>query len=82
LANELRVIETIGPSPIPPWVVSKKLAAPLRRQIRQILLDLHLIPRGHAALAHAQLAKFVEAEDRDYDPIRRMARQAERVLLA
>ena len=82
LADELRVVETIGPSPIPPWVVSNKLAAGLRQQIRQILLHLHLNPRGHAALAHAQLAKFIEAEDRDYDPIRRMARQAERVLLA
>ncbi|HET9917312.1 MAG TPA: PhnD/SsuA/transferrin family substrate-binding protein, partial [Candidatus Binatia bacterium] len=44
-ADELRVVETIGPSPIPPWVVSKTLAAPLRRQIRQILLHLHLNPR-------------------------------------
>jgi hypothetical protein len=33
-------------------------------------------------LARAQLAKFISAEDRDYDPIRRMARAAERVLLA
>ena len=82
LADELRVVETIGPSPIPPWVVSQKLSAGLRQQIRQILLHLHLNPRGHAALARAQMAKFIEAEDRDYDPIRRMARQAERVLLA
>lgn len=82
LADELRVVEILGPSPIPPWVVSKKLAAPLRRQIRQIFLHLHSNIPGHAALAHAQLAKFIPAEDRDYDPIRRMARQAERVLLA
>ena len=24
--HELRVIETIGPSPIPPWVISQKIA--------------------------------------------------------
>ena len=82
LANELRVIEAIGPSPIPPWVASKKLASPLRRQIRQVLLHLHRNPAGQAALAQARLEKFLEAEDRDYDPIRRMAREAERVLLA
>lgn len=80
--DELRVIETIGPSPIPPWVVSTKLSADLRCQIRQLLLKLHLLPRGRAALAQAQLAKFISAEDRDYDPIRRMARVAESVLLA
>lgn len=82
LRDELRVIETIGPSPIPPWVVSTKLSADLRCQIRQLLLELHLIPRGRAALAQAQLAQFISAEDRDYDPIRRMARVAESVLLA
>jgi len=82
LAHELRVIETIGPSPIPPWVVSKKLATGLRQQIRQVLLHLHLNPLGQAALARAQMAKFISSRDRDYDPIRRMARQAERVLLA
>ncbi len=82
LRDELRVIETIGPSPIPPWVVSTKLSVDVRCQIRQVLLELHLIPRGRAALARAQLAKFISAEDRDYDPIRRMARAAERVLLA
>jgi hypothetical protein len=37
---------------------------------------------GRAALARAQMAKFISAQDRDYDPVRRMARQAERVLLA
>ena len=82
LRDELRVIETIGPSPIPPRVVSTKLSADLRCQIRQLLLELHLLPRGRAALLLAQLAKFISAEDRDYDPIRRMARVAESVLLA
>jgi hypothetical protein len=37
---------------------------------------------GQAALAQAQLAKFTVAHDRDYDPIRRMARKAAPVLLA
>ena len=80
--DELRVIETIGPSPIPPWVISKKLAAGLRQQSARCLLYLHLNPLGRAALARAQMAKFIVAQDRDYDPIRRMARKAERVLLA
>jgi phosphonate transport system substrate-binding protein len=82
LADELRVIETIGPSPIPPWVISKKLPASFRSEIRQTLLDLHLSAPGQAVLESAQIARFVCADDRDYDPIRRMARNAAAVLLA
>jgi len=82
LNDRLRVIDTIGPSPIPPWVVSKKLSRSLRAKIRQLFLRLHLSPIGRNALARAHLAKFTLAHDRDYDPIRRMARNAERVLLA
>jgi phosphonate transport system substrate-binding protein len=82
LNDQLRVIATIGPSPIPPWVISKKLSGRLRAQIRQTFLRLHLSPLGQAALAHGHFAKFTVAHDRDYDPIRRMARKAEQVLLA
>ena len=82
LADQLRVIDTIGPSPIPPWVISKRLPERLRSRVRQLLLHLHLQPRGRDALAGAQLATFTSARNRDYDPIRRMARKAERVLLA
>lgn len=82
LDDELRVIETIGPSPIPPWVISKKLSGSFRAQVRQAMLKLHLSPLGQAVLARAQLDKFTFAHDRDYDPIRGMARQAEQVLLA
>lgn len=82
LAGALRVIDTIGPSPIPPWVVSKKLSAELREEIRQLLLALHRTAHGKWMLARAGLAKFIFANDRDYDPIRRMARNADAVLLA
>lgn len=82
LASELRVIDTIGPSPIPPWVISKELPDSFRSQIRQTLLDLHLSAPGRAVLERAQIARFVCAVDRGYDPIRRMARNAAAVLLA
>jgi ABC-type phosphate/phosphonate transport system substrate-binding protein len=38
--------------------------------------------RGRALLRRAGLGRFVAAEDRDYDPIREMAKKAERVSLA
>jgi phosphonate transport system substrate-binding protein len=82
LMRELRVIDTIGPSPIPPWVISTTLPVGVRRQVRQLLLELHRSAYGRAVLARAFMARFLSAEDRDYDPIRRMARSAEAVLLA
>jgi len=82
LADKLRVVETIGPSPIPPWVVSTNMSDVTRCRVRQVLLNLHSASRGESALAHTQLAKFIPAYDRDYDPIRRRTRQTQAVLLA
>jgi ABC-type phosphate/phosphonate transport system substrate-binding protein len=76
------VIETIGPSPIPPWVISKQVPLDLRCELRSILLDLALQQRGREILARGRIARFIAAHDADYDPIRRMARKAERVMLA
>jgi phosphonate transport system substrate-binding protein len=70
LAHQFRVIETLGPSPIPPWIISLKLPQELRKQLRQILLEMHLDLRGKAALANGQLSRFVAATDTDYQSIR------------
>lgn len=82
LAEEIRVIDTIGPSPMPPWVISRQVPAKLRDDIRTLLLGMHTEPFGRVMLARARLDRFVEAADRDYDPIRVMARKAEQVSLA
>jgi len=37
---------------------------------------------GPGGIAPVRMAKFISVQDRDYDPIHRMARAAERVLLA
>jgi phosphonate transport system substrate-binding protein len=70
LAQHVRVIESIGPSPIPPWVVSRKLPLELRRRLRQLLLNMHLDPVGQAALASGRLSRFVPAIDSNYQSIR------------
>ncbi|HTF92380.1 MAG TPA: PhnD/SsuA/transferrin family substrate-binding protein, partial [Verrucomicrobiae bacterium] len=41
LARQISVIETIGPSPIPPWVISKEVPEKRRRALRTLLLDMH-----------------------------------------
>jgi phosphonate transport system substrate-binding protein len=79
LAREIRVIETLGPSPIPPWVASKRLPAALRGELRDLLLCLHMEPCGRELLARAGFERFVTADDRDYNPIRVMAAKAEQV---
>jgi phosphonate transport system substrate-binding protein len=77
LAEQIRVIKNLGPSPIPPWVISRKAAANLRGDVRALLLCVHGDASGRRMLARAGLERFVEAHDRDYDAIRVMARKAE-----
>ena len=81
LADEIRVIDTLGPSPIPPWVISRHVAASQRHALRQLLAELHLDPIGRDILADGRLLGFTAAGDHHYDPIRAMAYKAERVSL-
>jgi phosphonate transport system substrate-binding protein len=79
IAERIRVIDTLGPSPIPPWVISHRVSKTLRRDLRDLLLGMEQSPRGLAILAHGRIERFTESLDSDYDPIRRMAKAAERV---
>jgi phosphonate transport system substrate-binding protein len=82
LAARVRVIETLGPSPIPPAVISTAVPEPLRMALRRALLGIHQSSAGQPILEQASIERFVPIRDRDYDVIRRMARQAERAPLA
>jgi phosphonate transport system substrate-binding protein len=81
IAHQIRVIGTLGPSPIPPWVISATVATSIRRDVRALLLDMHRDPSGLRVLADGRIDRFVTARDRDYDPIRQMARAAESINL-
>ncbi len=76
IAGQIRVIETFGPSPIPPWVVSRNVPADLRKSLLEILTEMITDPGGQSILRKARMARFVPISDRDYDPIRAMARIA------
>ena len=80
LKTELRVIETFGPSPIPPWVVTTNVPPQLRQAIRQVFWHMHETVEGQEILAQGQIMKMVQVKDRDYDPIRDMARVADQVI--
>jgi len=73
LARSLRVVESWGPSPAPPWVMSRRLPAAMRRDLRCVVLSMHREPDGRALLKHACMARFASVSDADYDPIRDMA---------
>jgi phosphonate transport system substrate-binding protein len=81
LQDEIRVIGTLGPSPMPPWVMQKNLAPELRAGLRDTLLAMHHDTAGARILAQWGIAHFAAIDDPIYDPIRSMARQADGVRL-
>jgi phosphonate transport system substrate-binding protein len=81
LRRDLRVIATLGPSPIPPLVVSRALPAALRGELRQAVLHMHRDPQGAQVLEKGRVHHYVPVQDGDYDPIRMMASVAAAVAL-
>ncbi len=81
LQEDLRVVTTLGPSPIPPWVVWQRVPPEVRSAVRELLLHMHQDPHGRTLLMAARVARFVHVDDHDYDPIRQMASEAARVTL-
>lgn len=82
LASRLRVVETLGPSTIPPAVIAADVPEAVREAIRSALLRMHSEEAGRRLLGEFMLARYVPVRDADYDDIRRMAREAESVSLA
>lgn len=72
LQKRFRIIDTLGPSPIPPWVIRGDAPPALSEKIRQTLLTMHQHRRGEAVLARHGAARFTAVTDTDYDVIRHM----------
>lgn len=73
IRSQIRIIDTLGPSPIPPLVILKAVPQPIRDQIRHLLTRMHENENGRQLLAIGHLRKFVPVTDADYDDIRQMA---------
>jgi phosphonate transport system substrate-binding protein len=82
LAAQLRVVDSIGPSPMPPWVVAQQVPAEVRQAIRQLMLAMSGDAEGQAILASAGIRRFVTVADGDYDKIRAILRTAARVTVS
>lgn len=79
LREKLRIVEVLGPSPIPPWVINTQVSTELREAIKRVFWTMHMTAEGQEILAAGQIDRMVGVTDQDYDRIREMARKAERV---
>lgn len=79
LRERIRIVEILGPSPIPPWVVTRDLPDSLRDSLRTVFLEMHQDEAGRAILREGMIARFVPVSDQNYDPIREMERIAQTV---
>jgi phosphonate transport system substrate-binding protein len=72
LANELCVIEFLGPSTIQPVVVSRRLPRAVKSKLRRTFMSLTDDPVARQPLDAALVERFVPVCDRDYDDLRGM----------
>lgn len=76
LKEQIRIIDTFGPSPIQPVVADKNMTDSLKADIQTILLAIGQDESTKAELAKGIFKCFVRVVDSDYDPIREMLAQA------
>ncbi len=72
LASQLRIIDSIGPSPIQPVVVARHIPDQLKAAIQTILIEIGHDPAAKAHLARGFVEGFASVADSDYDAIRTM----------
>jgi phosphonate transport system substrate-binding protein len=77
LTGKLRVVDMLGPSGIPPVVISKRLDNELKCRLREALITMHLDDCGAEVLRKGLIEQFVAVEDEDYGTIREMLEKVE-----
>lgn len=70
LQDALRVLAVLGPNPMPPWVVSRRVAPATRARLRELFTAMHADNAGRAILQAGGIARFVAVTDVDYGPTR------------
>lgn len=71
-AAQIRVIDMLGPSTIPPVVVAKSVDAELKRQIQEALVTLHHDDHAVSQLHKGSIERFVPITNEHYQDIRDM----------
>jgi phosphonate transport system substrate-binding protein len=77
VADRVRVLESLGPSSIPPVIARSNLPEGVRQELRRHLLAMHEDPEGRRILDQALLQRFVRVDDSSYDDIRERKHRAE-----
>ncbi|HEY6287801.1 MAG TPA: PhnD/SsuA/transferrin family substrate-binding protein [Ktedonobacteraceae bacterium] len=77
LSSRLRVVEVLGPSSIPPIVVSKRLDDELKCKMQEALVTMHLDNCGAKGLREGLIERFVMVTDEDYGDLRGMLDRVE-----
>lgn len=72
LAEQLRVIASLGPSTIQPLAAASHLSKALKQDIQTIFAEIHRDPAGRTVLDRGFIDHFVSVSDPDYDDIRAM----------
>ncbi len=82
LRGNIRVIDTLGPSPIPPWVMHKDLPSALKQSLHSLFVGMDDDAEGREILRTWGMARFDPIDDAAYDPIRTMSADAASVRLS
>ena len=75
----MRVVDVLGPSSIPPVVVSRRLDNELKCKLQDALITMHLDNCGARQLREGLIERLVAVRDEDYDNIREMLEKVEGV---
>jgi len=79
IAAKIRIIDSLGPSTIPPLVVARKLDENLKYQIRKALTSMHEESDTMKELHKGCITCFAPIYDEDYNDIRAMFKQTQQV---
>lgn len=77
VADRVRVVESLGPTGIPPVVARSGLPEGVRQELRRHLLAMHEDPEGRSILDQALVQHFVPVDDANYQDIRERKNRAE-----
>ena len=70
IIKRIRIIDQVGPSPAPPFVIHRSVPAQLQTEIRQAMLELGKDETFQARVEPHRLKTIVPIKDVDYRPIR------------
>ncbi len=79
LTDNLRIIDSLGPSTIQPVAVSKRFDRAFREAVTEVLVGFHETDRGREILDLGLVEKWVPIEASDYDDIRAMVDACEKI---